>query len=156
MFAFLFQDSKITGKALLEVYVSHFEARDSNSAPPKRKVGRPRIHPIGENNASAKKQKTSLPTTPKLPATPKLPPTPTLTPRNNVNEGQRGTTPSIKIYDDHRDKQWSDSMLTHLLQCGQTATARQLAGEKSDFGTILLDEWKKIYPCSSLTSRNLK
>ncbi len=64
--------------------------------------------------------------------------------------------PSVKIYDDHRDKQWSDLMLTNLLQCGQTAIERQRAGEKSDFATILYDEWKKIYPCSTLTSRNIK
>ena len=63
---------------------------------------------------------------------------------------------SVKIYDDHRDKQWSDLMLTNLLQCGDTAEARQGAGEKSDFATILYDEWKKIYPCSILTSRNIK
>jgi hypothetical protein len=47
-------------------------------------------------------------------------------------------------------------MLTNLLQCGKTATARQRAGEKLDLATILYDEWKKIYPCSTLTSRNLK
>ena len=134
------------------MYISHFEAKDSNSGPPKRKVGRPRIHPIGENDASARKRKASLPATPKPTPTPTL----TLTHRSDENEGRHSTTPSIKIYDDHRDKQWSDPMLRHLLQCGQTATARQHAGEKSDFGTILLDEWKKIYPCSTLTSRNLK
>ena len=65
-------------------------------------------------------------------------------------------SPSVKIYDDHRDKQWSDLMLTNLLQCGQTTIERQKAGEKSDFATILYDEWKQIYPCSTLTSRNIK
>jgi hypothetical protein len=76
--------------------------------------------------------------------------------RQNDDSNVRHTTPSIKIYDDHRDKQWSDLMLTNLLQCGKTATARQRAGEKLDLATILYDEWKKIYPCSTLTSRNLK
>ena len=64
--------------------------------------------------------------------------------------------PSVKIYDDHSDKQWSDMMLTNLLQCGQMAHERQRAGEKSDFATILYDEWKKVYPCSTLTTRNIK
>ena len=64
--------------------------------------------------------------------------------------------PTVKIYDDHSDKQWSDLMLTNLLQCGQMAHERQRAGEKSDFATILYDEWKKIYPCSTLTTRNIK
>ena len=65
-------------------------------------------------------------------------------------------TPSVKIYDDHSDKQWSDMMLTNLLQCGQMSHERQRAGEKSDFATILYDEWKKVYPCSTLTTRNIK
>jgi hypothetical protein len=60
------------------------------------------------------------------------------------------------IYDDHRDKQWSDLMLTNLLRCGQTAEVRQAAGDKSDLATVLYEEWKKIYPCSTLNSRNLK
>ena len=120
-----FQDSKITGKALLDVYTSHFDGKDQDElVPAKKKVKMI----VKKRPASAASSSSAV----------------------------SNSTP-VKIYDDHSDKQWSDMMLTNLLQCGQLATSRlAVSGEKSDFATILYDEWKKIYPCSTLTTRNIK
>ena len=63
--------------------------------------------------------------------------------------------------DDHANKQWSEAMLENLLECGEIAKAKLQSNASgrtgsSDISSLLLEEWLKIYPRSTLTSRNLK
>ena len=61
----------------------------------------------------------------------------------------------------HTDKQWSEEMLANLVECGRTAedlqSVRQtVPGKPPDFAGLLLEEWNRIYPHSTLSARNLK
>ena len=66
--------------------------------------------------------------------------------------------------DDHSDKQWTEAMLVNLLNCGRivenrmgaSAVAAEGSAQKVDFSSLLHEEWKKIYPNSTLNSRNVK
>ena len=60
--------------------------------------------------------------------------------------------------EDHSDKQWNDTMLSNLMLCNDIVAERQAAnpGDKSDFAAMLHEEWLKLYPHSTLNSRNIK
>ena len=64
--------------------------------------------------------------------------------------------------EDHSDRLWSDSMLSNLLHCGKVAEERLkkknlgINTTGQDFVEILFQEWKKIYPNSTMNSRNIK
>ena len=74
------------------------------------------------------------------------------------------TTNSIPVIpdEDHSDRLWSNTMLSHLLHCGKVAEERQnkksvgTGNKGQDFVEILYQEWKKIYPNSTMNSRNIK
>ena len=60
---------------------------------------------------------------------------------------------------DHSDKQWSESMLSNLLLCNDIVIQKQqINGDsKSDCTAAMLhEEWKNIYPHSTLNARNIK
>ena len=71
-------------------------------------------------------------------------------------------TISVIPDEDHADRLWSNTMLNNLLHCGKVAEEKQMkknpsAGDKGqDFVEILYQEWKKIYPNSTMNSRNIK
>lgn len=61
--------------------------------------------------------------------------------------------------EDHSDKQWTEGMMSNLMLCNQIVSQKQAIsppGDKFDFSTSLYEEWKKIYPDSTLTARNIK
>ena len=64
--------------------------------------------------------------------------------------------------EDHSDRLWSNSMLSNLLHCGKVAEERLkkknlgINANSQDFVEILFLEWKKIYPNSTMNSRNIK
>ena len=51
-------------------------------------------------------------------------------------------------------------MLSNLVECGRTAEDLQSihvgGGKPPDFAGLLLEEWNRIYPHSTLSARNLK
>ena len=71
------------------------------------------------------------------------------------NAGQDKVKSDIE---DHSDKQWNDTMLSNLMLCNDIVAERQAAnpGDKSDFAAMLHEEWLKLYPHSTLNSRNIK
>ena len=79
---------------------------------------------------------------------------------NNTIEAD--TSIPIQPDEDHADRLWSHTMLSNLLHCGKLAEERQKkknisTGNKGqDFAEILYQEWKNIYPNSTMNSRNIK
>eukprot|EP00094_Tigriopus_californicus_P000517 TCALIF_00501-PA protein Name:"Protein of unknown function" AED:0.04 eAED:0.04 QI:0/0.6/0.33/0.83/0.8/0.66/6/209/2301 len=118
---------KLTGRFLLNAYVQHFEAPMREK---KRHLfgGRKRVPP-GVNHPKGNKA---------------------VQPAIATAQG------SDALEDNNGDKQWSDSMLKALVACSQRAELVVGEPNSSDFSTALLDEWKKIYPESTFTARNLK
>ena len=57
---------------------------------------------------------------------------------------------------DHSDKQWTEAMLLNLVHCGKAVDSKMADNKDKDFSTLLHEEWKKIYPNSTLNSRNVK
>lgn len=119
---------KLTGRFLLNAYVQHFEAPERDK---KRHAhgGRKRSVPV----VNQAKESHSKP------------------------EANGHATASDSPEDTNNgDKHWSETMLKDLVSCSQRAESAVGEPDSGDFSTILLEEWKKIYPESSFTARNLK
>ena len=132
-----YPDTGLSAKALLKAYQDNFEpdkpASNTNGSPRGGFRGGPRR---GRGGRGGGRGGRSVASVPEVKVEPK--------------------DPSIE---DHADKQWTETMMSNLMQCNQLVNDRiQDLGNagKTDFAAMLHEEWVKIYPHSTLSVRSIK
>ena len=73
--------------------------------------------------------------------------------------GRKRKEPTTETALSHYDKRWTPELLDRLVECGEVVDRMVQEGEGGDeesSSKLLLQEWKKQYPNSTMTSRNLR